>query len=298
MAREKDDTTQIGDRSPATPAHGVRRRKPSIIVIAGENVGAMFPVAHGSVIGRASDVAVRLAADEVSRRHARILEKEERWLVEDLESRNGTWINGERAKGPSPLSDGDKIELGGGIVLRFALYDELDESYQLLMYESSLRDGLTRAFNRKYFDERLDQEFAYAQRHDSELALLMVDVDHFKMINDTHGHVAGDGVLTQLAAHMLRIIRAEDVFARYGGEEFAILSRGIRYETGKAFGERVRTAVERFPFTYNEERIKVTVSVGVAAIPSPEIGQPSQLVEAADRALYRAKAAGRNRVEG
>jgi two-component system, cell cycle response regulator len=298
MSTDADETTRLGERVLATPPRGVRRKRPSVVVIAGENVGALFPIAHGAVIGRASHAAVRLLSDEVSRRHARIVETDGRWLVEDLGSRNGTWINGDRANRPAPLTDGDKIELGGGIVLRFALFDELDESYHLLMYESSLRDGLTRAFNRKYFDERLDQEFAYAVRHDSELALLMIDVDHFKTINDTYGHVAGDTVLTQLSAHLLRIIRAEDVFARYGGEEFAVLSRGIHHETGKAFGERVRSAVERYPFTQNDERIPVTVSVGVAAIPSPEVGQPSQLVEAADRALYRAKAAGRNRVEG
>jgi two-component system cell cycle response regulator len=297
MSRDADETTRIADRGLATPARGLRRRRPSVVVIAGENVGAMFPVAHGAVIGRGSDATVRLASDEVSRRHARVVERDGRWLVEDLRSRNGTWINGERASQPAVLADGDKIELGGGIVLRFALFDELDESYQLLMYESSLRDSLTRAFNRKYFDERLDQEFAYALRHRSELALLMVDVDHFKSINDTLGHVAGDVVLTQLTAHVHRIIRAEDVFARYGGEEFAILSRGIHHETGKAFGERVRAAVERCTFAQHDG-ISVTVSVGVAAVPGPEIGQPSHLVEAADRALYRAKAAGRNRVEG
>ncbi len=298
MPRDPDDTTRVGDRVHATPSGGIRRKRPSVVVIAGENVGAMFPLAHGAVIGRNSDAGVRLASDEVSRRHAHIIESGGRWLVQDLGSRNGTWINGERTSRASPLADGDKIELGGGIVLRFALFDELDESYQLLMYESSLRDGLTRAFNRKYFDERLDQEFAYVLRHDSELALLMVDVDHFKTINDTYGHLAGDAVLTQLSEHMLRIIRAEDVFARYGGEEFGVLARGIHHETGKAFGERIRSAIERQVFTQGDHQMKVTVSVGVAAMPNPEVGQPSQLIEAADRALYCAKAAGRNRVEG
>jgi diguanylate cyclase (GGDEF)-like protein len=297
MSREADDTIRVADRAPrSTPTSGIRRRRPSVVVIAGENVGAMFPVAHAAVIGRGSEASVRLASENVSRRHARIVEVEGRWLVEDLGSRNGTWVNGERTHRPAPISDGDKIEVGGGIVLRFALFDDLDESYHLQMYESSLRDGLTRAFNRKYFDERLDQELAYAQRHDSDLALLMVDVDYFKTINDTYGHVTGDAVLQQLSAHMLRIIRAEDVFARYGGEEFAILSRGIHLETGKAFGERVRAAVERYPFATTEGTLSVTVSVGVAAYPDVEIGQPSHLVETADRALYRAKAAGRNRV--
>jgi diguanylate cyclase (GGDEF)-like protein len=185
----------------------------------------------------------------------------------------------------------------GGIVLRFALFDHLDEQYQEQIYESSLRDGLTRAFNRKYFDERLDGEFAFALRHNTPLSLLMVDVDHFKSVNDSWGHPAGDAVLVDLAAHVLRVIRTEDVLARYGGEEFAVLSRGIRLVEAVAFGERLRAAIEKHVFKCGAQRIPVTVSIGVAALPSAAIGQPAALVRAADDALYRAKAAGRNRVE-
>lgn len=289
VGRDADDTTRIGERGLATPAQGIHRRRPRLVFLAGTNVGAVYPVGHGTVLGRAADVTIHVESDEVSRKHARIVEGAGGWTLEDLQSRNGTFLNGERVTKPAVLGDGDKIELGSGIVLRFAFFDELDETYHRMMYESSLRDGLTRAFNRKYFDERLDQEFAYSLRHGSALSLLMIDVDRFKQVNDTHGHPTGDSLLTQLAQQMMKIIRAEDVFARYGGEEFVILSRGIGLEAARGFGERVRTAIERFPFAHQDVKLAVTVSIGCAAVPEPEILQPPMLVEAADRALYRAK---------
>ena len=289
MGRDRDETTRISARGLATPARGIGRRRPRLVFLAGTNVGAVYPVGHGTVLGRASDATVLVDSDEVSRKHARIIEGSGGWVIEDLESRNGTFLNGERVSAPRTLTDGDKIELGSGIVLRFAFFDELDESYHRTMYESSLRDGLTRAFNRKYFDERLDQEFAYSLRHGSALSLLMIDIDHFKTINDTLGHPADDSVLTQLAGQMLRIIRAEDVFARYNGEEFVILSRGITLEAARAFGERVRAFVEHYPFLHNDQKLDVTVSVGAAAVPHPELLQPTMLIEAADKALYKAK---------
>ena len=290
MGRDADETTRICERGPATPARGVTRRRPRLVFLAGMNVGAVYSVGHGTVLGRASDATVQVESDEVSRRHARIVEGPGGWTLEDMGSRNGTFLNGERVHALQLLTDGDKIELGSGIVLRFALFDDLDEKYHRTMYESSLRDGLTRAFNRKYFDERLEQEFAYSLRHGSALSLLILDLDHFKALNDAHGHPAGDSVLTQLAGHMMRIIRAEDVFARYGGEEFVILSRGIAIEAARAFGERVRSSVERYPFLHAQLKLDVTVSVGVAAVPHREILQPAMLVEHADRALYAAKA--------
>jgi diguanylate cyclase (GGDEF)-like protein len=273
----------------ATPAAGIARKRPRLVVLAGGNVGAVYAVAHGTVVGRGTTATIQIESEEISRKHARIIEAPNGWAIEDLGSRNGTFVNGGRLTGPHALVEGDKIEFGAGIVLRFALFDDLDESYHRTMYESSLRDGLTRAFNRKYFDERLDQEFAYALRHASALSLLMIDIDHFKVVNDEHGHPAGDAVLVQFAAHMQKIIRAEDVFARYGGEEFVILSRGIELEAARAFGERIRASVERAAFEHEGKKLVVTVSIGAAAIPNPEIVQPATLIEAADRALYSAK---------
>jgi diguanylate cyclase (GGDEF)-like protein len=290
MRRVADEETQRTlELKLSTPARGIGRRRPRLVVLAGANVGAVFPVTHGTIVGRASAATIQIESEEVSRKHARIVEAPGGWAIEDLESRNGTFVNGERLRAAHALAEGDKIELGSGIVLRYALFDELDETYHRTMYESSLRDGLTRAFNRKYFEERLDQEFAYSMRHASALSLLMIDLDHFKVVNDAHGHLAGDAVLLQFAAHVQKIIRAEDVFARFGGEEFVILSRGIALDAARAFGERVRASVERYAFVHEGRRFEVTVSIGAAAVPDAGILQPAMLIEAADRALYAAK---------
>lgn len=310
-----DETTQIQPDAPAlrTPRHGVPRNRPRLVMLQGPSVGAMFRLTDGSVVGRQAEVAIHIDSAEVSRKHARFYVVNDAFFVEDLGSRNGTFVNGARIDRPTALDDGDKVEIGG-IVLRFALFDQIDEDYQAQIYESSLRDALTRSFNRKYLDERLDSECAYSLRHDTPLSLLVFDVDRFKSINDGHGHQVGDAVLVQLVQLVHRVIRAEDVLARYGGEEFVVLSRGIRLPEAMQFGERLRAAIARQPFVYAPPRppsqksesgpemaavtrIPVTISVGVASMPSPEVHQASHLFDRADRGLYVAKDRGRDRVE-
>src|SRR5262249_51714488 len=159
----------------------------------------------------------------------------------------------------------------------FTFHDSLDESFQKQMYESALRDALTKVFNKKYFLDRLRSEFAFAVRHKTALSLLMFDIDNFKKINDTHGHLAGDYALSTLAACVTTTIRQEDVFARYGGEEFAIISRGVDLMGGQQFGERVRSKVENTQFVYNGAQMRVTVSIGVA-VAVPTMQEPIELI--------------------
>jgi diguanylate cyclase (GGDEF)-like protein len=317
-----DQTLRLGRAELLTPQEGFERNRARLIVVAGDNVGHAFPLENGAILGR-DEVAVRVSSEEVSRRHAQFVVQDGRYFVRDLGSMNGTQLNGAAVQGEREIFEGDKIQVGT-TVLRFALFDDLDERFQTRMYESALRDPLTRTFNRKYLDERIDSEFAYSLRHDTPLTMLLIDIDHFKSVNDSWGHIAGDAVLAQLADHLMRVIRAEDVLARYGGEEFAILSRGIDREGARQFGERLRSSVERGVFVYSPrmveqpldpapeglrdtgrlekeafastQRIPLTISVGAATMPDPEIGQPLQLLARADDALYRAKTGGRNRV--
>jgi len=323
-----DQTLRIGLRAEVlTPREGLERNRPRLVVVSGDDVGQTFPLADGAIAGRAPEVPLRIASEDISRKHARFVLRDGHWYVEDLGSMNGTLVNGVPAEGQKELHEGDKIQIGTTI-LRFALFDDVDERFQARMYESALRDPLTRTFNRKYLDDRIDSEFAYSLRHDTPLTLILFDIDHFKSVNDSWGHLAGDAVLSQLADHVLRVIRAEDVLARWGGEEFAILSRGIDREGARQFGERLRASVERGVFVYSRrlseppraeavaagagsardtgrvtvedlataQRIPLTISIGTATMPDPEIGQPLHLVGRADDALYRAKADGRNRV--
>jgi diguanylate cyclase (GGDEF)-like protein len=231
----------------------------------------------------------------ISRFHCRIKSDGDQLVVEDLQSRNGTFLNGERVV-TRGLEDGDKIQLGRTTVLKFTFHDQLEESFQRKMFDSALRDGLTRAYNKRYFLDRLHGEMRFALRHRSPLALLLFDLDHFKAVNDTHGHLAGDRILAEFAGYIMDSIRNEDVFARYGGEEFAILSRLLGSSDAMKFADRLRRGVEALRIEHGDLIVPVTTSVGVACLPDLTVETGSEMLVAADRALYQAKALGRNQV--
>jgi two-component system cell cycle response regulator len=214
-------------------------------------------------------------------------------ILHDLGSTNGTFCRGLRVD-RHVLEDGDKILVGSSTVLKFTYHDSLDEVFQRQMYESALRDDLTKTFNKKYFTDRLESEFAFAMRTKADLSLVVFDLDHFKTINDTHGHPTGDQVLSDMAAVVAALIRAEDVFARVGGEEFAVICRGADSVQGRAVAERVRQAVAGHKFIIEDKNIPVAVSAGVASIPDSRIADAQALIAAADQALYEAKRTGRN----
>jgi diguanylate cyclase (GGDEF)-like protein len=287
--------TQIGQIDRALIRAQSRRDRAYLIVLAGENLGQMFPVRDTeTVIGRAADASVRLKDDGVSRRHAKILHSEGQVVVEDMKSANGTLVNGQRVD-RAVLQDGDKIQVGSTTILKFTYADRLEEDFQQKMYEAAIHDGLTRAYTKRYLLDRLPTEVAYARRHATPLSLLMMDVDHFKKINDTHGHLAGDYVLVMLAQLISSVLRTEDIFARYGGEEFSILCRGATLDNAALLAERLRSRVAGAAFEYQEKRIPVTISIGVASyVEDPDAG--TKLIAEADAALYQAKREGRNRV--
>jgi diguanylate cyclase (GGDEF)-like protein len=248
-----------------------------------------------TIIGRGQKAQVRLLDDGISREHAQVVVEGNKIYLEDLGSTNGTFCNGLKVD-RRELSDGDKILVGSTTILKFTYHDNLDEIFQKQMYESALRDGLTKAFNKKYFTDRLESELTFALRHESPLVLVMFDIDHFKKVNDTHGHQAGDLVLSELSTLLTGALRAEDVFARYGGEEFAVICRGTDLTQASIVGERMRKAVEKHRFVYEGTPIPVTISVGIAGLPDPAVKDATDLVARADKALYQSKHGGRNRV--
>jgi diguanylate cyclase (GGDEF)-like protein len=291
-----DDETKISAKEEMNRPAPADRDRAYLIVLAGSSVGEMYKItAETTVIGRGQQADIQVIDEGISRRHAEIMHKGEEIVIRDLGSTNGTYCNGDKIA-EHTLTDGDKIQVGSTTILKFTFHDSLDESFQRQMYESALRDGLTKIFNKKYFLDRLESEFAYAVRHRTPLSLVMFDIDHFKRINDTHGHLAGDYALSTLAKVVSDTIRQEDVFARYGGEEFAVICRGIDLAGALAFGERIRRCVDGQAFVYNGIDIKVTVSVGVAAVPEVGMKEPQELIGSADDALYQAKRQGRNRV--
>jgi two-component system cell cycle response regulator len=299
---EGDVEATVMSRLDQHPPPRAARQQACFIVVAGTNVGETFRLQEGAevVLGRGTDVSFRLNDDGVSRRHARARVGPEGVMLYDLKSANGTVVNGEKID-EWTLSDGDKIQLGSTTILKFTYQDELDEAFQRNMLDAAQRDGLTRAFNKGYFVQRLETEMAYTARHGVPLSLIMLDLDHFKQVNDTYGHPTGDAVLVQLSKLIHAQLRAEDVFARYGGEEFALLCRGTSLDEALLIGERIRVATQNTPFAYEGRTIQCTVSIGVAAFTGAHatagIGwTPASLIERADKALYAAKHGGRNRV--
>jgi two-component system, cell cycle response regulator len=212
-----DEPTKIGKAEEFGKSATAKKDRPYFIVLAGSNLGKMFKIEGEAVtIGRSSECKIRLEDDGISRKHARVFMQGRELWIEDLKSANGTIINGQPIA-KQKLRDGDKLQVGATTILKFTYHDDLDDNFQQKMYDAALHDGLTRAFNKRHFLDRLTLEVAYARRHTAALSLMMIDVDHFKNVNDRFGHIAGDQVLVQLAQIVESQLRQEDLFARYGG---------------------------------------------------------------------------------
>ncbi len=293
---EDEETTQqlllAPQKEPTEP-----RDRCTLVMTEGDSPGRTIPLrVERMTLGRGSRADLRIDDPALSRVHAEIVCREGRWFVRDLGSTNGTWVGSSKIQALHPLSDGDRIKLGKTTTFKVALQNASEQKTTFELYESSVTDGLTRLHNRRYLDDRLEGEFAYASRHDTHLSILLIDVDHFKRINDTKGHPAGDAVLRVLGASLKRMTRTEDVVARYGGEEFAVVARGIDRSNALIFAERIRKLVEMLSIPWDGGQLKLTVSIGVAThrdVKSYE--SVADLLGAADRALYRAKNNGRNR---
>ncbi len=297
--RQEDEHERTCTALPRFPS--ASEKHAYLLVLAGPQFGAIFPLAAGRelVLGRREDADVQISDDGVSRRHASIRVEGHGAILKDLDSANGTYIDGKRFP-DAHVRDGARIQVGAHTTLKFIWADELEARYQMKLAEGALQDPLTGLYNRRHFDERLSSELAAAQRHGRPVSVLMIDVDHFKTVNDEHGHLAGDEALKMVAFVIRGALRKEDVLARYGGEEFAVVARETALEGARALAERIRRAVERSSCAWQGSDLGVTVSIGVTV--SVELTQfvagrtEREVLEAADRALYLAKQGGRNRV--
>jgi two-component system, cell cycle response regulator len=247
-------------------------------------------------IGRDVKNHIVVDLDNVSRRHARISLRQGRHFVSDLGSTNGTYLNDEEVLEEMPLRTGDFVKVGGSI-FKFLSGGNIETLYHEEIYQLTIVDGLTQIHNKRYFLEYLEREMGRCHRYNRALSLLMFDIDFFKKINDTHGHLAGDHVLRELAHALRPRIRKEECFARYGGEEFAVVMPEAGGENARRFAEKIRRLVEDHTFSFESKDIPITISVGVADM-TAEITEPLQFIKMADTNLYKAKKTGRNRVVG
>jgi len=274
-------------------------KRPYLTILVGGVPGRMFRLEAGrTTVGRGDDCSVRLQDPSLSRHHCEIqVLPSGAVTVSDRNSTNGSWVNGEPLRARD-LRDGDKLQLGPDVVMRFNNKDSLDESFQKSQFEAMTRDGLTGCFNRRYFDTEVRREVDMALSIGLPMSVAMVDLDHFKNVNDTYGHGAGDKVLQDVASILLRALRAYDIVARYGGEEFALVMRGIDMNIASRCMERVRSSIEKHVCVVNEHRIRLTISAGIASLSETNVDDVASLLSAADLRMYAAKRGGRNRVVG
>jgi diguanylate cyclase (GGDEF)-like protein len=296
--------TELTDDGVVRPSASQERR-PVLVSLRGELLAKPIPLERDIVVlGRALEADIRLNDSKVSRLHARINAEVDgesghtTFRIKDLGSTNGTMLNGKIVT-EAVLTNGDKIVVGDHL-FRFDLLDEIDREFQQHIQRLLAHDELTGLLTSKSFFSELRREAARAEEESRPFCVLILDIDHFKDVNDTYGHMAGSRALQEMGSLIVNALRTGDVAARIGGEEFAAFLLDADYAQALVAAERVRQAVEQHQFflkrrseTRAEESFRITVSIGVAAYPD-DAKDPIQLVELADSALYRAKRSGRN----
>ncbi|NOK11196.1 GGDEF domain-containing protein [Corallococcus exercitus] len=290
------DQTRVTKISSLTPGPE-RGTECCLVQIHGPELGKKYVLEETEfTIGRDQHNHIVVDLDNVSRRHARIWGRQGKMFVEDLQSTNGTYLNDREVLQAQPLRSGDLVKVGGSI-FKFLDGDNIETQYHETIYTLTIADGLTGINNKRYFLEYLEREMGRSHRYQRTLSLMMFDIDHFKQINDVHGHLAGDHVLREMAQSIKRLVRREQCFARYGGEEFAVVMPEDGPDKARLFAEKIRKLVEDKRFVFEDKDIPVTISIGVAEV-APEMSEPAQFIKVADANLYKAKKTGRNRVVG
>ncbi|MDX2024002.1 MAG: GGDEF domain-containing protein [Deltaproteobacteria bacterium] len=297
---DSTDTDHVRAKTVVTSISRITERAPGkeacLVVIYGQDLGRKYNLESPTlVLGRSSKCDIQIDQESVSRAHSKIMNQGKTIRIRDLGSTNGTYVNDEQIE-ERTLTDGDLIKIGRTI-FKFLSGGNIERAYHEEIYRLTTVDGLTQIFNKRYFMESLEREIARSNRYRREMTLVMFDIDHFKQINDTYGHLAGDQVLKSLASTIKAKIRREDLFARYGGEEFAIVLPEIDGYNAQQFAEKIRRIVEITDFFFEGTKIPVTISMGVAVLDA-ETSDAGALIKKSDERLYEAKKAGRNCVRG
>ncbi len=268
----------------------------TLTVLTGPSAGQRHLMIGSGGIGRAASNEVSIEDPTISRLHAMLDLEDDGYRLRDLGSRNGTFLDGvpvDRAGRAVPSTC--RIRVGTRVVLQLSTVDQLGAEVAERIQRTLHDDPLTGLGNRASMERRLVEEVSFARRHEQPLGALMLDLDHFKRINDRYGHHAGDQVLRAVGQAVRATIRLEDAAFRYGGEELAILVRGIPEPGMVAMAERIRVSIEQLQVRLGERVVEVTVSIGAAML-RPAAADPGRdLLARADTALYQAKRAGRNR---
>jgi two-component system, cell cycle response regulator len=293
-----EQTMEVDDKGAKDEAKAQQQKAmPYLVMYSERNMGKRLDLTEAKItMGRSPEADILIDDKRVSKIHCTVQYKNGSIVVEDNNSTNGTFVNGVRIT-KETLTNNALLQIGATI-MKIEFKNKAEVEYEDELLKKATTDALTGVANRHYFMTRSREELSFARRTNILMGLVMMDIDHFKNVNDTYGHQAGDYVLNQFAALVDKNIRGEDILGRYGGEEFVVLMRGEMEPPGAViFCERIRKTVEAFQFNFNGQIIPVTVSIGVCLKPGKDIETLEDLIAEADKALYRAKQTGRNRVE-
>lgn len=273
-------------------------KKPCLTFIKGSRIGEIYDLHEPMIsIGRSSDCTLRVEDNAISRQHFKIICESNAVFIEDAKSTNGTFVNGQSiGANKVQLRDGDKIQISRETILEFSYLDETKILSEKKRYEMGVLDPVTNIYNKRYLLDRLSEEFSFAKRREAHLTIAIFDIDHFKVVNDTYGHLAGDAVLQKIAELINGVVRSDDLFARYGGEEFVIMMRDTELHNAIILCERLREMVSQLKVVHDGREIVVTISVGIATLTAEKDESFVDLIARADQYLYRSKKQGRNRV--
>jgi diguanylate cyclase (GGDEF)-like protein len=295
--QESGETVKFA--TPRLDTDELHRRYSTLIVVQGAEIGRHYLLRESTIqLGRSADCDIRLLDDQASRSHAKIdrtwdPENGARYFISDTGSTNGTFVNTRPAQ-KTNLREGDKIQVGN-TVLKYVVLDSIDAKFHSEIRDRITYDALTGLLTKESLYLALASEIRACLDYEVPLAVLMMDLDYFKQVNDTYGHPMGSHVLSQVGRLIRDNVRDLDVTARYGGEEFVTYLSGSDLSGAQVVAERVRRAIEGYEFRLGNQSSRITISIGIATL--PEYGRNlDALVAAADRALYAAKARGRNQV--
>jgi diguanylate cyclase (GGDEF)-like protein len=267
-----------------------------LIYPAGPNIGRQYTLqSKNASIGRDPSNDIIVNSDSVSRRHARLTVEAGQRLITDLHSTNGSYVNNKPIL-THFLQNGDQVKIGDTI-FKYIVGSDVESAYHEEIYQMTIKDGLTSIYNKRFFVDALDKEMSRVNRYERDLSMLMLDLDNFKDVNDSYGHLAGDYVLQVVARLISTRARREEIFCRYGGEEFAILLPETTRAGALELAEQIRILVGSHTFIFEGEEITITISIGVSATLSGNIS-PDEFIKMADDQLYKAKLDGRNCVRG
>ncbi len=272
---------------------------PTLIVIAGDLFGQMINLEEKKKVffGRGSECDVVINNPSLSRKHCVVKNENGKIILEDLNSTNGTFVNGIRVSRVE-LESGQRVFLGDICAFKFAYQDDIDLDLNRLILDKAIKDRLTNVYNRTYFDELLRKEFLFHKRANLPLSLIFIDLDDFKKINDTFGHICGDEILKKVAMSLKSKVRESDYVCRYGGEEFVIILKNTNFEKAMKKAESLRKIINSIELLCNANQIGVSASLGVSTFENGNFKSEKRLLAEADSAMYKAKELGKNMVIG